>query len=81
MLEKDRKTVAESVQFQFVSNPHRNGEVCIGISGVDTPEIPDTWSEGELEALIDLLQDQLHTLVSKRNIQMLERSNLWSKSE
>lgn len=81
MLDQDRKTVAGLVQFQFVANPHRQGEVCLGISGVDTPEMPDAWTEGEVEALIDLLQDQLHEMVSKRNIQALERSNLWSGAD
>jgi hypothetical protein len=78
MLDNDRKTVAASVQFQFVANPNRKGEVCLGIQGMDTPEMPDTWTEGEVEALIEMLQDQLHEMVSKRNIQSLERSNLWS---
>ena len=56
-------------------------ELAVRIYGVDTPEMPDAWTEGEVEALIEMLQDQLHEMVSKRNIQALERSNLWSGAD
>jgi hypothetical protein len=81
MFNSDMNTVKEAVQFQFVANPHRQGEVCLGIHGMDTPEIPDAWTEGEVEALIEVLQQQLHEMVSKRNIQAIENSNLWSGSD
>ena len=47
---------------QIVPNPHKGNSLCVSISGMDTPELVDSYSLSEMMDLMDQMDQAIAEL-------------------
>ena len=50
------------INTQIVANPHKGNSLCVAISGVDTPELVDSYTLSEMMDLVDQMDQAIAEL-------------------